>query len=296
MAKLKNPNALKESRSDIIYNVVITVILTLVLLVVAYPLYFVVIASISNPAAVGRGDVILYPQGFTLEGYTSVFENKEVVRGFVNSLIYTVTGTVLSIVVTVPAAYALSRHDLRGKNYILAFFMITMYVSGGMIPTYLVVRNLKMLDTIWAIIVPGCLSVYNMIVAMSFFRSNIPQEVLEAAQIDGCSNTKFFFRIVLPLSGAIVAILVLYYGVGLWNSYFNGLIYLSSREKWPLQLVLRTILILSPTQLENVKDVEELMRLQLVAELMKYSLIVVSTLPILFIPRYDPALAGLCLL
>jgi len=282
MAK-RNPNALKECRSDKIFNAVVLILLTLVLLLVAYPLYFVIISSVSNPSAVSRGEVLLWPQGFTLEGYITVFQNKEVMNGFRNTLVYTVTGTLLSIVVTIPAAYALSRQDLKGRGVITAFFMITMYVSGGLIPTYLVVKGLGMLDTIWAIIVPGCLSVYNMIVAMSFFRSNLPPELLEAARVDGCSNTRFFFKIAVPLSGAIIAIMVLYYGVGLWNSYFSGLIYLKSREKWPLQLVLRTILVLSAQQQENVKDVAELQRLQMVAELMKYSLIIISSVPILFV-------------
>lgn len=282
MAESKRKRIMR-SRSDLIYDIVVYVILTLVLLVVAYPVYFVIISSISDPGAVTRGEVILWARGFTLEGYTSVFENQEVVRSFVNSVIYTVVGTVINIVVTIPTAYVMSRSDLRGRGILIAYFMITMYVSGGLIPTYLVIKDLKMIDTIWALVVPGALSVYNMIVAMSFFRANLPLELLEASRVDGCSNTRFFFKIAVPLSSSIIAILVLYYGVGHWNSYYNALVYITTREKWPLQLVLRTVLVLSAGQLENVKDVKELQRLQMVQELMKYSLIIVSSLPIMFV-------------
>lgn len=276
-------NSLRNCKSDRRFNLFIYIILTLVLLIVAYPLYFVIISSVSEPSAVARGEVVFIPKGFTLEGYHAVFENGEVVRAFMNTIMYTVVGTFINIAVTVPAAYSLSRRDLRGKTYIIAFFMITMYVSGGLIPTYLVVKSLHMIDTIWAMVVPGALSVFNLIVAMSFFRTNLPLELLEAARVDGCSNTKFFFKIALPLSSAIIAILVLYYGVGHWNSYYNALVYISTRNKWPLQLVLRNILVLSAQAQQNVKDVEELQKMQMIKELMKYSLIIISSAPILFV-------------
>ena len=276
-------NKLGRCKQDVIFDTVVLVVVTLVLIVVAYPLYFVIISSFSDPGAVTRGEIILLPKGFTLEGYTSVFKNNEVVRSFLNTVIYTVVGTGINIAVTIPAAYALSRNDLRGKGIIIAFFMLTMYISGGLIPTYMLIKNLQMVDTIFALVLPGALSVYNMIVALSFFKQNIPIELLEAATIDGCNNTKFFFRIAIPLSSAIVAIMVLYYGVGHWNSYFNAMIYMTSRQKWPLQLVLRTLLIIDPQQTENIKDIAELQRLQMVAALMKYSLIIVSSVPILFV-------------
>lgn len=272
-----------RSRADLIFDITVYAVLTIIFLIIAYPLYFVIISSVSNPSAVSRGEVILWPDGFTLEGYTSVFENQEVVRSFGNSILYTVAGTVVNMIVTIPAAYAMSRADLRGRGLFMIFFMIPMYISGGLIPTYLVVKDLMMIDTIWALVLPGALSVYNMIVAMTFFRNNLPLELLEAARVDGCSNTKFFFKIAMPLSSAIVAILVLYYGVGHWNSYYNALVYITTREKWPLQLVLRTVLVLSAGQLDNVKDVAELQRLQMVQELMKYSLIIVSSVPIMLV-------------
>lgn len=274
---------LKKSKNDLMFDIIIGVILTFALLLVAYPLYFVIISSVSEPSAVSRGEVIFLPKGFTLEGYSAVFKDSEVMRSFANSIVYTVVGTVINLVITIPTAYALSRNDLRGKNIFLLFFMVTMYISGGLIPLYLVVKGLHMIDTIWALVLPGALSVYNMIVAITFFRSNLAPELLEAAKVDGCNNTRFFFKIALPLSSAIIAIMVLYYGVGHWNSYFNALIYITTREKWPLQLVLRTKLVLSAAQLENVKDVKELQRMQMVAELMKYSLIIISSVPILFV-------------
>ena len=252
-------------------------------MIVAYPLYFVVISSISNPAAVSRGDVLFLPIGFTLDGYFSVIEHPEVMRSFYNSIIYTFVGTFINIFVTLPAAYALSRHDLRKRTIFVIFFMIPMYFSGGLIPTFLVVRSLGMIDSIWAITVPVALSVYNMLVAMAFFRANLSPELLEASKLDGCTNTGFFFRIALPLSAPIIAILVLWYGVGHWNSYMSALIYLSSREKWPLQLVLRTILILDANTLAHLRDPVEVMRLRNLAELMKYSLIIVSSAPILLV-------------
>ena len=276
-------NKIRRNRRDLIFDIVTYFILGTVLLIVAYPLYFVIISSISNPAAVARGDILFFPVGLSLDGYTAVFEHAEVMRSFANSMWYTFIGTSINLFVTLPAAYALSRRDLRKRTIFIVFFMIPMYFSGGLIPTYLVVRNLQMIDTIWAITVPVALNVYNMLVAMAFFRANLSQELLEAAKMDGCTNTGFFLRIALPLSAPIIAILVLWYGVQHWNSYVSALIYLSSREKWPLQLVLRTILILDASAIANIRDPAEIRRLQDLAALMKYSLIIVSSAPILFL-------------
>lgn len=277
------PGKPKYCSSDRVFYFCTYLILTLVLIIVAYPLYFVVASSISDPVAVANGAVRWFPVGINFDGYLMVFERGDVMRGFANSLYYTFLGTVINVVVTIPAAYSMSRPDLRGKKFITIFFMVTMFVSGGLIPTYLVVRNLQMVDTVWSLVLPGALSVYNLIVAMTFFRNTLPAELLEAARIDGCSNFHFFFRIALPLSSAIIAIMVLYYGVGHWNSYFNALIYITSPERWPLQLVLRTILVQNTGQNDLVKDVEMLQRQQMLAELMKYSLIIISSVPILFV-------------
>lgn len=277
----------KRSKSDLIYDGVIFVILTILFVIVAYPLYFVIIASISDPIAVTGGEVVFFPVGFTFDGYMEVFEHDEVMRGFVNSLIITVVGVMVNLFITIPTSYALSRTDFKGGKYILFFYMITMFVSGGMMPTYLIVRDTNLLGTWWSLIIPGAISVFNMIVARTFFKTNISKELLEAARLDGCGNTRFFVHIALPLSSAIIAILVLYYGIGHWNSYFSALLYLNERELWPLQLVLRNILVLN-----SMSTVQEVMseaalaekeRLDALADMMKYSLIVVSSIPVLIL-------------
>ncbi|MBE5966509.1 MAG: carbohydrate ABC transporter permease [Lachnospiraceae bacterium] len=275
----------KRCKEDVIFDTVTFIILTIILLIVAYPLYWVIISSISKPSAVSSGDVIWKPIGFTLKGYAEVFKNSAVMGGFLNSLIYTVCGVMVNLTVTLPTAYALSRNNFSGKKPITLFYMITMFFGGGLIPTYLVVKNLQMLNTMWALILPGCLSVYNMIVARTFFKSNISEELYEAAEIDGCTQGKFFFKIALPLSKAIIAILVLYYGVGHWNSYFSALVYISDKDRYPLQLVLRNILITNETALAQsatTKAAREALReKQQLIDVMKYSLIIISSIPVL---------------
>ena len=241
----------KRCREDVIFDTVIFIILTLILFVVAYPLYWVIISSFSDPTAVSAGKVLLRPMGFTLKGYAEVFKNSQVMRGFFNSIVITFVGVCVNLAVTLPTAYALSRDNFSGKKPITVFYMITMFFGGGMIPTYLVVKNMQLLNTIWALVLPGCLSVYNMIVARTFFKSNISEELYEAGEIDGCTQSRFFFQIALPLSKAIIAIMVLYYGVGHWNSYFSALLYISDQDKYPLQLVLRNILITNQTALSQ---------------------------------------------
>ena len=276
---------IKRCREDRIFDAGIFIILTLILLIVAYPLYWVIISSFSDPKAVSAGQVIWKPIGFTLKGYAEVFNDDSVVRGFFNAIVITVSGVLVNLAVTMPTAYALSRSKFSGKKIITAFYMVTMFFSGGLIPTYLVIRNLHMLDTYWALILPGCLGVYNMIVARTFFQSNISEELYEAAEIDGCTQGQFFFKIALPLSGAITAILVLYYGVGHWNSYFSALIYISDPEKYPLQLVLRNILITNEAALSQAATSAAaraaLREKQELIDVMKYSLIIISSVPVL---------------
>lgn len=275
----------KRLKQDAIYDAVIFVILTIVFLIVAYPLYFIIISSISDPKAVSTGSVIFLPIGFTLDGYAEVFKNKEVVTGFLNSILYTVTGTFLSLALTLPTAYALSRDKFAGKKFVMIFYMITMFIGGGMIPTYLVVKNMHMLDSMWSLIVPGALSVWNMIVARTFFKMNIPEELYDAAEIDGCGHGRFFFSIALPLSKAIIAIMILFYGVGLWNSYFSALLYMKTDSKFPLQIILRSILVQNQNQLSqsltSVQQQVEFEKRRELMELMKYSLIIVSSIPVL---------------
>ena len=278
---------LKRCTGDKVFDAVIFIILTFIFLVVAYPLYFVIISSISDPELVAAGKVVLYPMGVTADGYIKVFETKEVLRGFGNSLIITTMGVSINLAVTLPTSYALSRPDFALKKPITFFYLITMFVGGGMIPTYLVVKGTNLLNTWWAITVPGAISVYNMIVARTFFVTNIPVELMDAAKIDGCGNTRFFFNIVLPLSGAITAILFLYYGVGHWNSYFSALLYIDDRNKQPLQMELRSILLQdtinkTKTVLTEAERAEK-NRLEALKEMMKYSLIIVSSIPVLII-------------
>lgn len=274
-------------RSDIIYDTILFILLSLVFLVVAYPLYFVIISSVSDPIAVSNGEVTFYPIGFTLDGYREVFKTNTVVRGFLNSLLYTVCGVSVNLLVTLPTGYALSRKDFALKKFVTFFYMLTMFIGGGMMPTYLIVKQTGLLNSMWALIIPGAMGVYNMIVAKTFFSTNIPLELMEAARLDGCGNTRFFFHIVLPLSGAITAILVLYYGQGHWNSYFSALLYINDREKWPLQLELRNILLLNTNTMTKEFITEEMRkeqaRREALANMMKYSLIIISSIPMLIV-------------
>ncbi len=279
--------AVKRCKQDVIFDTVIFIILTIILLIVAYPLWWVIISSFSEPTAVSGGQVVWYPIGFTLAGYGEVFKDSDIVRSFLNALLYTVCGVCINLAVTLPTAYALSRSKFSGKKIITIFYVITMFFGGGLIPTYLVVKGCGLLNTMWAIILPGCLSVYNMIVARTFFQSNSPETLYEAAAIDGCTQGRFFFKIALPLSGAITAIMVLYYGIGHWNSYFSALIYLSDQKKWPLQLVLRRILVTNQAALSQIATTPEaraaMQERQKMVDLMKYSLIIISSVPTLIL-------------
>lgn len=276
---------LKRSKEDRIFDAFVFILLSVILVIVAYPLYWVIISSFSDPDAVAGGKVLWKPIGLTLKGYAEVFNDAQVMRGFFNSLWYTAVGICVNLVVTLPTAYALSRQKFGGKKLITVFYIITMFFGGGLIPTYLVVRDLQLLDTVWALVLPGSLSVYNMIVARTFFKTNISEELYEAAEIDGCTHAQFFFKIALPLSASIIAILVLYYGVGHWNSYFSALIYISDPDKYPLQLVLRNILITNETALSQTATSEAaraaLQEKQELVAVMKYSLIIISSIPVL---------------
>lgn len=288
MEKVKKINGkMKRSRGDLIFDIVIFALLTVVMLIVAYPLWWVIISSISDPAAVSGGKVFFLPIGLTFKGYEEALSADNFVRGFLNSVLYTVCGVFVNLAVTLPTSYALSREKFGGKKMITGFYMLTMFFSGGLIPTYLVVKNLGLLNSMWALILPGCLSVYNMIVARTFFKENISEELYEAAEIDGCTQGLFFFRIALPLSSAIIAILVLFYGVGHWNSYFSALVYISDVQKHPLQLVLRGILITNQTALSQAASTPEaraaMKEKQEVIALMKYSLIIISSLPMMLL-------------
>lgn len=279
---MKQSKKVKKSSSDKIFYSVITVFLTLLGLVVLYPLIYVVSCSFSTAQSVMSGEVILFPTDFSLEGYEAVFRTNKVLIGFRNSIFYTVVGTVINLVMTVLAAYPLSRDDMPGRGKIMMLFTFTMIFGGGMIPNYLLIKDLHMLNTVWALLIPGAISVYNMIVMRTFFQKSIPGELLEAAQMDGCSDIKYLLQVVLPLAKSIFAVITLYYAVAHWNAYFNAFMYLMNDDLYPLQIFLRDILVASKIDAEMMMD--EAMATNVGLEyVLKYSLIVVATVPMLII-------------
>ena len=279
---------------DKVFMTVLYVVLALVLIVVIYPLLFVLFASMSDPQYVNSGALLLYPKGFNLLGYQQVFRDQRILIGYGNTIYYTVFGTMLAVAVNMMGGYALSRDDLPGRGIVMALFVFTMYFGGGMIPFYLIVRNLHLTNTRTILVLLGGTSVYNMIIARSFFISTIPRELQEAAEIDGCGTGRFFFSIVMPLSKAITAVIVLYCAVGQWNAYFNALIFISDRDKFPLQIFLREILLTAKTyesaDVLSTLSGDDLARMQRMSEVTKYGVIVVSTLPIIalypFLQKY----------
>jgi multiple sugar transport system permease protein/putative aldouronate transport system permease protein len=232
---------------------------------------------------VQSGRVVLFPVDLSIEGYRIVFNTSTVWTGFRNSLLYTVAATCLNIVMTMTTAYCLSRSDVPGRNGIMLLFTFTMFFNGGMIPTYMLIRSLKMLNTPWALIIPGAIGVYNVIIAKTFIQSSIPPELLDAAKIDGCGDIHYYIRIVLPLSKAIIAVLVLFYGVGHWNSYFNAMIYLHNKNLYPLTIILRDILMTTQIDPSTVQDPELQIRLAEAAGVIKYALIVVTMVPVILV-------------
>lgn len=274
---------MKESVQDRVTLIVIYILLSIILLLVLYPLIFVISASISDPLTVSRGEMWLFPKDLTFIGYELVFANKEIWTGYANTLLYTFVGTAINLVMTIFAAYPLSRKDFAGRNVITAYIVFTMFFSGGLIPTYLLVKNLGMINTMWALIIPGAVSVWNIIIMRTFFQTSIPNEIQESASIDGCSNMQTLWRIVLPLSMPIIAVMILFYSVGHWNSYFNALIYLNDRDKYPLQLFLREILIKSQVdQMAGSLDLSVQKHL-MEAEAIKYAIVIVANLPVLLL-------------
>ncbi len=287
-------SSIKETKQDKVFLAFVYLILTVALIIVAYPLIYILSASISNPTIVAAGEMWLLPKDITFEGYRRVFQDSSIWNGYLNTIIYTVVGTLVNLIVTLPAAYALSRRDFVGRNIFMILFIVTMFFGGGLVPTYLVVRSLGLVDSMWALILPGATSVWNLIVCRTFFQSSIPRELQEAAEIDGCSNFRLYFRIVLPLSTALIAVMALFFGVGHWNNYFSAMIYLNQQEKYPLQLVLRQILVLQQMSAQ-AGTVDATMATSLnnkaeVAALVKYAVIIVATLPIIavypFLQRY----------
>lgn len=283
-------SAIRDCREDKILYIVVTAVLIFFVIIVAYPLIYVVSSSFSSGMAVSTGRVVLWPVDFSLEGYKTVFSHRLIISGYLNTIFYTVAGTLINVTVTVMCAYPLARKDFPMRKFFMIFFLITMFFYGGMIPTYMVVSKLNLTNTVWAMLLPGAISVYNMILVRTFIENSIPVELLEVSQIDGCSDARYFFSILLQLSKPVIAVITLYYAVGHWNSYFNAMMYLSDEELYPLQIVLRQVLLASKINLSDMVDVEAMVAKQGLSDVLKYALIVVSTAPILciypFIQRF----------
>ena len=275
--------------SDKTFNIINTTAVTIITLVILYPLIFVISASISDPAAVSTGKMWLWPVDITFEGFKRVFANDAIWLGYRNTIFYTIVGTIIHLMVLLPCAYALSRKELMAKKFVLWIILFTMLFNGGLIPTYLVIKGLGFLDTMWAIVIPNVVGAWSILVARAFFQQTIPDQLVEASKIDGASDYYIFWKIVLPLSAPIIAVMALFHAVGLWNQYFNALIYLSDDDKFPLQLILRQILVLNEvdTSTGGAGDTggmaESFIEQVRNAALVKYAVIIVSALPLLIV-------------
>ena len=281
------------SREDRWVDAIVLVVSSIILVLVLYPLIYIVSASFSDPKLVMSGDVFLLPKQASFEGYRQIFEYKPIWIGYRNTLFYTAAGTLLNLLFTIPCAYALSRRDFAGRNALMFLFVFTMFFSGGLIPTYLVVQQLGLINTVWVLLIPKAVNVWNLIIARTFFQTTIPNELKDAAFIDGCSNFKLFVKIIIPLSAPIIVVMTLFYAVYHWNAFFDALIYLSEFRLYPLQLILRNILIMD--QLVDMMGadsdaLEQIIRRLELREAMKYGIVVVSSLPVLvlypFLQKY----------
>ncbi|HBP39205.1 MAG TPA: sugar ABC transporter permease [Clostridiales bacterium] len=270
--------------ADKVFNALILLAGLFFLMITLFPIIYVISASFSSGLALTQGRVWLFPVDCTLDGYQAIFSVPSIMRGFANSVFYTFVGTLINIILTLLAAYPLSRRDMGGRSWLMFLFLFTMLFSGGMIPSFLLVKNLGMLNTLWAIIIPGALNVWNMTITMNYFRQNIPEDMLEATRIDGCGDFRFFCGFAIPLSKVIIAVIGLFYAVEHWNSYFGAMLYLSDPAKYPLQLVLRDILVQNSMQdIASSIDIAQLIKKKNAADLLKYSVIVVSSLPMMLI-------------
>lgn len=278
LAKLKS-----KSKSDLLFDLFNYTLLGIAALLVLYPLYFILIASFSDPSYINTGQVVFLPKGINILGYQKIFEDTKIWRAYGNTIFYTLAGTCINLVLTMMFAYPLSRKNFSLKKPLTFFMLFTMYFQGGLMPTYLLMQSIGLYDTPWVMLLLPAINVFNVIIAKTNIQNNIPDELYEAAAIDGCSHFKFFCRIVMPLSKSIAAVLVLYYGVAHWNEFMNGLVYLRDEGLYPLQLVLRGILVQNQASADMMSDIESMMEQQKAAELIKYGLIIVSALPVLVI-------------
>ena len=284
--------SVSQTRGDKVFGVINAIFIVFITIITLYPLIYVCSASISSPASVTSGRMWLWPTDITLEGYKRILKNSEIWMGYVNTIFYTVVNVAISLAVTLPAAYALTVKSLPGRKFIVFVFSVTMFFSGGMIPLYVVCRNLGRVNTLWAVILPSATSMWYIILTRTFFQSTIPHELEEASEIDGCSVFATFLRIVLPLSAPIIAVMALYFGVGRWNSYFGEMIFLRDRTKFPLQLFLREILIIAKFSEQNTNNADAITMAEQIriSSIIKYATMIVATLPVIaaypFIQRY----------
>ena len=280
---MKKSKFRQMSTGDRVFTIVNYSLLMLVLIIELYPLVYVVAASFSDPQAVVSGKVFLFPVNPTLKGYAAVFKNKKILTGFSNSIFYLIVGTVLNLVMTMLCAYPLSRKEFRARGFLSMFFVFTMYFSGGMVPAYILVNKLGMINTRWSMIIPMAMSTYNMIICRTYIVNSIPDELYEASQMDGCTPFRYMLSVVVPLSKPILAVLTLYYGVVRWNDYFNAMLYLYKDNLQPLTIVMKEILIMSQVDMTQVTDASAVSKLQGMSELLKYSTIVVASLPVMLL-------------
>ena len=271
------------STVDKIFVFLVYFILSLILVIVLYPLLYVVAASFSDPQAVIRGEVFIFPVRPTLRGYDAVFQNRKILRGFANSFFYLFVGTAVNIFMTILCAYPLSRKEFKARNKISLYFVFTMYFSGGMVPSYILVNKLGMINTRWALLIPMAMSTYNMIICRTYIVNSIPDELYEASQIDGCTPFKYMMYVIVPLCKPILAVLTLYYGVSRWNDYFTAMLYLYDEKLQPLTIVMREILIMGKVDMTQITDASAASKLQGLSELLKFSTIVVACVPVMLL-------------
>ena len=281
---------INESRGDRVFGVVVYIIATVILLIVAYPLIYVVSASFSDPLDILTGKLVLFPHNVQFRAYKAVLASKDVLLGYRNTVLYSVVGTLINIVMTTSGAYCLSRRDMYGRTAVTFMISFTMFFSGGMIPTYIVIRNLGLLNTFWVMVLPGAISATNLLIMRNYFQHSVPQEIIEAAYMDGCTNVGTLLRVVLPVSKSIVAVMVIFYLVGHWNSYFSAMLYLNDRSRYTLQVFLREILIKNDLGDMGAGSESSSVEMTLLYESLKFSVIVVATLPMMlfypFMQRY----------
>lgn len=277
---------IKETKGDRIFNIINYIFMTLGLIIVAWPLIYVISASMSDPVFVNSGEMWLFPKGLTFEGYKRVINNPDIWIGYRNTIFYTIAGTCISLFITIPCAYALAKKDLPGRGFFSGMLLVTMFFNGGLIPLYMLIKNLGILYSRLSILLIGAASVWNIIITKTFIQTSIPIELEEAMEIDGCNVFNKFFRIIIPLSAPIIAVMSLFYGVGRWNSYFNEMIFLKDSNKYPLQVFLREILIITQMNAgENLssQEVKTMAEMSKLADMVKYSVMIVSTLPLIMI-------------